>query len=1382
MDEQGSVVELGLRASKGRTRPVGRGGALRSRALAALLVAALAVPMAPAPSPVSAIATAAPAAPATPAPVPTAGQAVVADAAPAPKPEPRVDASLFPAPEIITPAGSSWSRTPVLEWTAVPGATQYWVEIYDPDAQVFPGIWAWTTSTRWAPTVMLAPGVHTWRVAAGDNGGVGAYAISTFTRTGTLATPALTTPADDAVINEPEVPLLQWSTVDGAGGYEIQHATSADMADAFSGFVYGTSWVPEFAKGGQDWWWRVRALGQHASTAWTGAWSEVRHYSVTYATAPTVTEPADGAEVRDIELAWDPMPGARDYVLQITPGPSPDWGSAETREITTQQTRYQWSDPSAPVPATWSWRVRARDHALVPGPWSTPRTVTRILSPAPELLAPIGGAHTGSVPLLSWTPTLRASTYLVQIATDAGFTTGVQSLRTTETSVDLVTGILHLDSLLVDGTTYFWRVRGLDEATELIANDRPASPWSASATFVYDPTPSALLAPADGATVEVPTLSWVASDADVYRITIKDKHGATVVQDTTMATTYTPRIRLTVANGPFTWQVQRVIALNDTTGPAGWTSATRSFSLAPLTATATEPVPLLPSGTHGVTSPTLTWTPVVGADHYLVFLAAIDGTIADPVPSDEAIAYWSDSILAYPAFTFRRGQLDRHLYTYRIVAYDAARDPIAVGPAATFILDPLAAPVLTGPADCLTVDCPAWSDTPRLSWEPVEGASFYALDAPWDSRTWEPGLYTPATEGGFSMDALGVDPYAHPGLYGATTWQVRACVEGFCGPAASATYRLRLPTTPLLTPADGAIVVGPQITVRWDDLLAAPADPGTLGTPQSEAKTYAQKFGTGEGLAATSLTGESGTWLVWALTGAGTPGAYSERSYTISLPGPEPLAPADAAVFDRTPALTWAPQPYVRHYDVAIYRVLPGGDEVYVETWSSEHAGTGAYHELGAGTYRWSVRTEGDWGQSSFGSARTFTITAPAGPSPLTPAAGLLETDDLLFTWAAVDGATSYGFQAATDAGFVDTVATVGTVQPAWAPTFHLPQGQLYWRVTAYGPSGGELGRSAVRAQLLDTGGPVGNIAINGGAVWTRSRTVTLTVPATDAGSGVTNVALSNDGTAWTTRTYAPVQSWTLPTVTGKPTVRVRWRDGVGHWSATSSVWIQVDTLAPVAWTPTAGLASSGPVVAAGGTLPVVVTWPEAEDSGSGVVSYDLAIRVDGGAPKVLATGLAARTARRNLPPGHAYQLGVRARDAAANLSGWAWGASFRPTLVSEKSAAITWRGTWRAEADPTHQGGATRYATDRAASATFTFTGRQVAWVTAAGPDRGVARVFVDGVLARTVDLAALPAGDCVVAFRATFGATGTHTVRIVVLGTAGRPRVDVDGFLVQR
>ena len=45
-------------------------------------------------------------------------------------------------------------------------------------------------------------------------------------------------------------------------------------------------------------------------------------------------------------------------------------------------------------------------------------------------------------------------------------------------------------------------------------------------------------------------------------------------------------------------------------------------------------------------------------------------------------------------------------------------------------------------------------------------------------------------------------------------------------------------------------------------------------------------------------------------------------------------------------------------------------------------------------------------------------------------------------------------------------------------------------------------------------------------------------------------------------------------------------------------------------------------------------------------------------------------------------------------------------------------------------QGGATRYATDRAASATFTFTGRQVAWVTNAGLDRGVARVFVDGVL----------------------------------------------------
>jgi len=106
-------------------------------------------------------------------------------------------------------------------------------------------------------------------------------------------------------------------------------------------------------------------------------------------------------------------------------------------------------------------------------------------------------------------------------------------------------------------------------------------------------------------------------------------------------------------------------------------------------------------------------------------------------------------------------------------------------------------------------------------------------------------------------------------------------------------------------------------------------------------------------------------------------------------------------------------------------------------------------------------------------------------------------------------------------------------------------------------------------------------------------------------------------------------------------------------------------------------------------------------------------------------------------------------------------------------------RGSWRTQ----RVGGGTAAVTDLGrASATFVFHGTGVRWRTARGPFRGRAEVWLDGALLRTVDNFA-PAPSPVT--RTIDGlALGTHTLRIVVLGTA-RPaargtEVAVDGFSV--
>jgi hypothetical protein len=94
--------------------------------------------------------------------------------------------------------------------------------------------------------------------------------------------------------------------------------------------------------------------------------------------------------------------------------------------------------------------------------------------------------------------------------------------------------------------------------------------------------------------------------------------------------------------------------------------------------------------------------------------------------------------------------------------------------------------------------------------------------------------------------------------------------------------------------------------------------------------------------------------------------------------------------------------------------------------------------------------------------------------------------------------------------------------------------------------------------------------------------------------------------------------------------------------------------------------------------------------------------------------------------------------------------------------------------------GGTDIHATTAGNSATFTGIGKTFAWISERGPARGSAKVYQDGVLKATVSLNAKSNTGPVVAWSAWFPVTGPHAIKIVVVGTAGHPRVDVDGFMV--
>ena len=70
------------------------------------------------------------------------------------------------------------------------------------------------------------------------------------------------------------------------------------------------------------------------------------------------------------------------------------------------------------------------------------------------------------------------------------------------------------------------------------------------------------------------------------------------------------------------------------------------------------------------------------------------------------------------------------------------------------------------------------------------------------------------------------------------------------------------------------------------------------------------------------------------------------------------------------------------------------------------------------------------------------------------------------------------------------------------------------------------------------------------------------------------------------------------------------------------------------------------------------------------------------------------------------------------------------------------------------------------------------IAWVSTKGALRGYADVYIDGVLKATVNLLSSTYQAQRIVFAYNWSTNGTHTIKVVCVGTAGHSKVDLDGF----
>jgi hypothetical protein len=180
----------------------------------------------------------------------------------------------------------------------------------------------------------------------------------------------------------------------------------------------------------------------------------------------------------------------------------------------------------------------------------------------------------------------------------------------------------------------------------------------------------------------------------------------------------------------------------------------------------------------------------------------------------------------------------------------------------------------------------------------------------------------------------------------------------------------------------------------------------------------------------------------------------------------------------------------------------------------------------------------------------------------------------------------------------------------------------------------------------LDTSLPTGSIAINSGAIYTKSAAVSLKLSATDA-SGIVSMRFSDDNSAWGPwEKYATAKSYTLPAGDGEKTVYVEFTDGAGNESIAYSSSITLDTVQPVDGTLQLTALTGRKIQA---------DWSGFSDPGSGILEYRLVASAIATPASCSGTpiykGADTTFTHTGLTAGKTYYYRVCALDNAKNLS-----------------------------------------------------------------------------------------------------------------------------------
>ncbi len=1018
----------------------------------------------------------------------------------------------------------------------------------------------------------------------------------------------------------------------------------------------------------------------------------------------------------------------------------------------------------------------------------------------------MGGIAADALIDFQWTRVPNAEYYVLTVWD--GPTSGPPVLNMTTVNDHVVGNINYAGDLIT------WRVDAYRAEYNV-----PAS--GASATFTSVRWTSELDGPADGATVDYPSMGLELGDRP-----LPDQGGA-VLADQHIGDT-APLLHAPGAYdlGTWRWDIDPAVVASRT-GTKPPTPTVRTF-----TRTWSQGTPVLTSPADGSTaqpreSIRLAWDQVPGAAVYIAEFGLVGGSPIVHTYQGQR-ANWLDVATSVGPGT----------YQWRVRA-------LSGGPAVTRFLSPWSAyrtlsvvlpgtPSQTWPADGATLDA-----FPVLRWTDVAGATAYGVQvatAPVDNPAADPGASSETASWSFFRPGEPIDP---TGLYSAAPgvvtryWRVVTL-----GPAGSGNVASRSAWSPWrsFTVDPGSAVLGAETPAT----LLGPADCATDACPDLDGVPlfrWAQVAGAasyrvfirrdgGDGAADYWFdTGSTGkalpeqdagrvAWSVLAcpVAGCSTTRPATRSHFRITFGAPTPDGPGDP-ITQAPPSVgvSWQvatpTQPdtlYLKSHFEFAYTVTPGtggATDTYINLDAPDKAtvdtlkngATLAWHvrQVWKHTYYPGMpyRVDGAWSAWRY-VTRTelpITLTSPVG--------GATTGSHVTLRWEGVPYA--HGGYSVALVNLADLSDNPSVAVPSWGTTTGATEADV--RMTL--PPGNY--RWSVQTATQSDGSPLvsyGYFTVPGDAVvHLVSPIAGADVRADDAAFKWTPIAGADE--------YA-VAVATSPEFTDASLVWVGW---IGDWAvlhapvllptgdfywrvcsqgfggrtscATDTLHISAapgpDLSAPDVGTPTA-VPTAGGTIAANGVIPVSIAW-SASDVGVGIGSQTVEIRRGTGAWVAYPVAADARTYSAWLAQGSQYTIRIRATDLVANESLSATRA-VTTELRQDTLAKMQWTWGWTRRYAAGFSGGSSRSATRNGATVSTTVVASSIAIVAPRSTTRGSAVATIDGVRAGVIALNIAPAGSRRLVLVKTWGASGTHRITIRVMGTAKHPRVDIDAIVVLR